>query len=246
MPRAETHATATTRFADAAGVRFAHRRLGPGGDVPLVLLQRLGGTMDDWDPDVVDGLAGERSVVLFDARGVGRSTGVTPESVADMAGDVIAFLDTLECARVDLLGFSLGGMVAQQVLFDDPARVRRAILAGTGGPGASGMFGPGAMLAAREVREPTVTDGSARSQLAALRAWGEENGDVFARLKGIHQPVLVVHGTHDILIPSFNAFALSQQIRDAQLILYPEAGNGSMLQHPDWFVHDALRFLGRD
>jgi pimeloyl-ACP methyl ester carboxylesterase len=79
--------------------------------------------------------------------------------------------------------------------------------------------------------------------LAAIRGWGETNGETFARLKRVEHPVLVVNGTHDIMIPSFNAFALAQQIPSAHLILYPDAGHGSLFQFPQWFVQDALRLL---
>ena len=274
------HATAPTQFIDAEGVRYAHRRLGPESGVPLVLLQHFRGNMDNWDPAVVDGFAAERPVILFDNRGVGGSSGVTPETVADMANDVMAFIDALGFTRVDVLGFSLGGMIAQQILFVRPALIRRAILVGTGGPGAAGMFSPQVTVAATGIpsdadsllslffqpspasqtaggrylrrmllrvdREPATTRQAIQAQLAAIRAWGEANGEVFALLSRIEHAVLVVNGTHDIMIPSFNAYALSQQVPDAQLILYPDAGHGSLAQYPEWFVHDASRFLERD
>jgi pimeloyl-ACP methyl ester carboxylesterase len=274
----ETHATVPTVFVDAGGVRFAHRRLGPGGGVPVILLQHFRGTMDNWDPNVVDGLAAERHVVLFDNRGIGRSSGLTPDNVPDMARDALAFLEALHFDRVDLLGFSLGGMVAVRILFDRPGLIRRAILVGTGGPGAEGMFRSDVAMAASKVpsdavtllslffqptassqaagrrylqrmlmrtdREPPATSQTIQAHLAAIRAWGESNGDLFGRLKGIEQPVLVLNGTHDIMIPTFNAYALSQQIPNAQLILYPDAGHGSLFQYPEWFVQDVSRFLG--
>ena len=280
MQQLATHVTAPTQFVDAAGVSFAHRRLGPEGGVPLVLFQHFRGNMDNWDPAVIDGLAAERPVVLFDNRGIGRSTGVTPDTVAAMASDAIALLEALGLPRVDVLGFSLGGMIAQQMLFDRPALIRRALLVGTGGPGAGGMFSPEVTLEATKIpsdadsllflffqpttasqaagarylermllradREPATTRETIRAHLAAIRAWGETNGDVFARLKRVEQRVLVANGTHDIMIPTFNAYALSQQLPRAQLILYPDAGHGSLFQYPDWFVHDASRFLARD
>jgi pimeloyl-ACP methyl ester carboxylesterase len=280
MQLLETHATAPTQFANAAGIRMAYRRLGAEGAVPLVLLQHFRGNMDNWDPAVVDGLAADRPVILFDNRGIGRSTGLTPDTVADMARDAITFLEALDLSRVDVLGFSLGGMIAQQILLDRPALIRRAILVGTGGTGAAGMFDPEVTIAAtrmpsdaasllflffqptatsqtaggrylrrmmeRGEREPATTAHTIQAHLAAIRAWGEANGTEFSRLKGIQHPVLVVNGTHDIMIPTFNAYALSQQLPNAQLILYPDAGHGSLFQYPDWFVHDALRFLGRD
>lgn len=279
MRRLETLGTVPTTFVQAGGTQFACRRLGPQEGVPLILMQHFRGNMDNWDPAVVDGLAAERPVVLFDNRGIGRSSGVTPDNIAEMASDATAFIEALELPRVDLLGFSLGGMIAQQMLFDRPTLIRRAILVGTGGPGAAGMFSPEVTMAAvkhpadgesllflffpptpagqaaggrflqrmmtREEREPATTPQAIKAHLAAIRAWGEANGDVFARLKQIEQPILVVNGTHDIMIPSFNAYALSQQIPNAYLILYPDAGHGSLFQYPEWFIDDASRFLGR-
>lgn len=280
MEPAETLLNAPTQLVDTGGARFAHRRLGPLSGVPLVMLQHFRGNMDNWDPAVVDGFAADRPVILLDNRGIGRSSGATPETVADMASDVMGFVEALGLTRVDVLGFSLGGMIAQQILFVRPALIRRAILVGTGGPGAAGMFRPEVTAASTEIpsdahsllslffqpgpasqaagtrylrrmllrqdREPVTTRQTIRAQLAAIRAWGEANGEVFARLGRVEQPVLVVNGTHDIMIPSFNAYALSQQIPDAQLILYPDAGHGSLFQYPEWFVHDASRFLERD
>src|SRR5262249_41362899 len=100
-------------------------------------------------------------------------------------------------------------------------------------------------MMARTEREPATTAETIRAHMAAIRAWGEMNGDTFVRLRGIEHPVLVVNGAHDIMIPSFNAYALSQQLPNAHLILYPDAGHGSLFQYPDWFVEDASRFLGR-
>jgi pimeloyl-ACP methyl ester carboxylesterase len=279
MQLLETHVTVPTTFIEAAGLRFAYRRLGSEAGIPLILLQHFRGNMDNWDPSVVDGLAVDRPIVLLDNRGIGRSDGDTPGNVAAMAGDAIAFIEALALPRVDVLGFSLGGMVAQQVLFDRPELIRRAILVGTGGPGAAGMFSPEVTMAASKVpsdaesllflffqpttasqaaggrylhrmfervdREPAATRQTIQAHLAAIRAWGEANGETFARLRQVEQPVLVVNGTHDIMIPTFNAYALSQQIPNAHLILYPDAGHGSLFQYPDWFVHDASRFLGR-
>src|SRR5262249_40548686 len=152
------------------------------------------------------------------------------------------FIEALGFGRVDLLGFSLGGMIAQQVLFDRTDLVRRAILVGTGGPGATGMFNAEVTLAATKIpgdaesllylfftppltshaaggqylqrmmsrsdREPDTTRQTIQAHLAAIRAWGEMNGDAFSRLTQIEQPVLILNGTHDIMIPAFNAYAL--------------------------------------
>jgi pimeloyl-ACP methyl ester carboxylesterase len=104
-----THHTAATHLVAGDGLRYAYRALGPAGGIPLVLCQRFRGTMDDWDPAVIDALAAERRVILFDNAGIGLSTGETPDSIKDMADRVAEFLRLIEFTHVDLLGFSLGG-----------------------------------------------------------------------------------------------------------------------------------------
>src|SRR3954467_11380010 len=104
--------TAPPQFIETGAVRFAYRRFGAAGGIPLVFLQHFTGTMESWDPAMVDGFARERSVVLFDNRGVSRSSGATPDNVAAMADDARTFITALDLERVDLLGFSLGGFVA--------------------------------------------------------------------------------------------------------------------------------------
>lgn len=136
---AVTSATAPTRHLDADGVRFAYRELGPRGGVPLVLLHHFTATIDDWDPRVLDGIAAERHVVVFDNRGVGGTSGRVPLTVEAMAGDAIAFVRALGLVEVDLLGFSLGGFIAQVVATKEPRLVRRLVLAGTGPAGFKGV-----------------------------------------------------------------------------------------------------------
>jgi pimeloyl-ACP methyl ester carboxylesterase len=123
--------TASTLYVDAGGIRFAYRRVGPENGVPLVLLQHFSGNIDAWDPAVVNGLANERSVIVFDNAGVGRSTGQTPDNVEAMARDAITFITSLGLTQIDLLGFSLGGCVAQQIASVQSALVRKLILVGT-------------------------------------------------------------------------------------------------------------------
>lgn len=130
-----THETAPTRYVDADGIRFAYRRFGGGEGPPMLFCQHFTGTMDNWDPIITNTLAQEREVVLFDNRGVGSATGKTPDSIQAMATDAVRFVDALGLKRIDLLGFSLGGMVAQQVVLDRPKLVRNLILAGTGPEG---------------------------------------------------------------------------------------------------------------
>jgi pimeloyl-ACP methyl ester carboxylesterase len=132
------HNDAVTRTVDVDGATFAYREIGPETGVPLVLLHHFTAVLDDWDPAVVDGLAAERRVIVFDQRGVGSSTGTTPDSVEAMGADAAAFVRALGLTQVDLLGFSLGGMVAQVVAQEHPELVRRIILVGTSPAGDAG------------------------------------------------------------------------------------------------------------
>lgn len=123
--------TAPTRYVEGSGIRFAYRQLGPSSGTPLVLLQHFSGNIDSWDPAVVNTLATDRPVIAFDNAGVGRSTGQTPDSVAAMAADAVTFINLLGLSEVDLLGFSLGGCVAQPIAAEHGRLVRKLILVGT-------------------------------------------------------------------------------------------------------------------
>ncbi len=130
---------ASTHTIDVGGVAFAYRELGVESGVPLVLLHHLMAVLDDWDPRVIDGIAIHRRVIAFDNRGVGASGGSVPHTIEEMGRDAIAFIRTLGFDKVDLLGFSMGGGVAQAVALQAPDLVRRIILAGTGPRGGGGI-----------------------------------------------------------------------------------------------------------
>ena len=128
-----------TRMIDVDGTPFAYRELGPEGGVPVVFLHHLMAVLDDWDPRVIDGIAAHHRVIAFDNRGVGRSGGKVPTDIDAMGSDAVAFIRAMGHEQVDLLGFSLGGGVAQMVLLQAPDLVRRAVLAGTGPKGGGGI-----------------------------------------------------------------------------------------------------------
>jgi pimeloyl-ACP methyl ester carboxylesterase len=136
-----THNTAETRFVEAAGVEFAYRCFGRPAALPLVMLQHFRGNLDNWDPALTDALAAEREVILVDYPGVGSSTRCPSNTIASTARQMIAFVDALELDRIDLLGFSIGGFVAQEIALVRPTLVRRLVLAATGPKGAPGMHG---------------------------------------------------------------------------------------------------------
>jgi pimeloyl-ACP methyl ester carboxylesterase len=127
-----THQTAPTQFIEANGFRFAYRRFGKPGGVPLVFNMHFMGTMDYWDPAVTDDFARDREVILFDNAGVSSSSGQVPETIAGMGANAIAFIRALSLKQVDVLGFSIGGLVAQEITLQAPDLVRRLILVGTG------------------------------------------------------------------------------------------------------------------
>lgn len=131
-----THNTAPTQYIEANGIRFAYRRFGKTGGVPLVFNQHYTGTLDHWDPAVTDGLAQGREIILFDNAGVAASSGETPSTFGEMAANAIHFIRALDLTQVDILGFSIGGMVAQEIAVQAPELVRRLILVGTGPRGA--------------------------------------------------------------------------------------------------------------
>src|SRR5882672_7599772 len=126
-----SNTTAATQLLQVKDHSYAYRRFGNGSGLPLLCLQHFTGTLDNWDPGVTDPLASGREVILFDNAGVGRSTGDVPATIAGMTEHAMAFLDGLGIKTCDVLGFSLGGVIAQQMAQDRPSIIRRMILVGT-------------------------------------------------------------------------------------------------------------------
>jgi pimeloyl-ACP methyl ester carboxylesterase len=140
QPAGVTWATVPTASLAAKGVDFAYRELGKqNGGTPVVLLGHLAAVLDNWDPRVVDGLAARHHVVVLDNRGIGASSGSPPNSIEQMADDAITFVKAKGFQQVDLFGFSMGGMVAQEIVLKEPQLVRKMILAGTGPAGGEGI-----------------------------------------------------------------------------------------------------------
>src|SRR6478752_6825680 len=122
------------------GIAYAYREIGS-STVPLVLLQHFRGNLENWDPQLVDALASNRRVVAFDNTGVGATTGTTPDTIEQMARDAIAFVEAMGFKRIDLLGFSIGSFVAQEIALIRPDLLRRVVLASSAPQGAAGMHG---------------------------------------------------------------------------------------------------------
>jgi len=278
-----SNTTAPTQYVTVGDNTYAYRQFGSDLGVPLLFLQHFTGTLDNWDPAVTDPLALGRSIILFENAGIGRSNGRVPTTVAGMADHAMNFLDALGLTRVDVLGFSLGGMVAQVMALKRPALLRRIILSGTGPEGGVGVamdrpellkiFVDQKMPASEKLlklffettetsqsagrqfverlarrtedKDTSTTAEAAGAQLAAMSAWEKSGGEPYADLKKITQPVLVTNGNHDIMIPTVNSFTLSEHLPNAQLIIYPDSGHGSLFQHSGAFTGHVSEFLDR-
>lgn len=285
MTKAGSNTTAPTQFLEANGLRYAYRRFGNSSGRPLLFLQHFTGTLDNWDPAVTDPLATGREVILFDNAGIGRSTGEVPKTMAEMAKHVFTFLDGLRLATCDVLGFSLGGVLAQQMAQDRPSIFRRMILIGTAPRGgedimhlekpslakplqdpqnrgyavlqkiffttsptsqAAGAAFIERLMLRKADREPPSGPNVGAAQLAAFREWEHFTGERFADLRGIRHPTLIVQGVDDEMIPVRNSYWLAENLPNAVLLVYPDAGHGSLFQYPESFTRHAAAFLSVD
>jgi len=176
----QSYTTAPNRLMHASnGIDYAYREIGT-GTIPLVLLQHFRGNLENWDPPLLDALASERRVIAFDNVGIGATTGTTPNTMEQMAHDALFFIDALEVPQVDILGFSIGSFVAQEIALTRPDVVRRLVLASSAPRGGAGMHG-WAPEVINAVGRPEPDPGgyldvfftsSPASRQAARRRWG--------------------------------------------------------------------------
>lgn len=280
-----SNTTAPTQFLQVNGHSYAYRRFGNGSGLPLLFLQHFTGTLDNWDPAVTDPLASGREVILFDNAGLGRSSGEVPPTVAAMARHPMAFLEALGIERCDVLGYSLGGMVALRMVQDRPSIFRRMILVGTAPRGGEDIMHLEKPSLTKRIQDPTnrgydvlkkifftASPSSqaageafvrrlskrkddldpvsgpkvASAQMAAFREWEQFKGERFAELRGIRHPALVVNGVGDEMIPVSNSYRLGENLANAVLLTYPDAGHGSLFQYPESFTRHAAAFLSSD
>ena len=219
--------TVATQFVEAANIRFAYRRWGNTDGVPLVFLNYFSGNLDDWDPSVTGGFASDYDVILFDNAGVASSGGQTPSTVAEVTRDAVAFCDALGLKKFHVVGFSLGGMVAQQMALDHPNRVKRIVLLGTGPRGGEGMTftelsadertDPDAFVLAAFFSPSDASQTAGRAYLNRLKARTQDRDlpvspkTAEAQLRAIRE-----WGT----VPSSDRYATLQKIHHSTLVVH--------------------------
>ncbi|MBP6758106.1 MAG: alpha/beta hydrolase [Flavobacterium sp.] len=263
------------------GTKFYYRKLGtPNESVPVIFLNHLGATLDNCDPRIMDGIASKHQIIAFDNRGVGATEGKTPITIAEMAKDAIGFIKAMGFEKVDIIGFSMGAFVAQEILLQEPQLVRKVVMTGTGPAGGEGikdvskitywdMFrgyltfrdpkfylffnqNENGKKAAKEFlarikertenRDEKIKLQSFGNQLKAIHSWGTQKPQ---DLSVIQQPVLIVNGDNDRMVPSSNTYDLAKRISNSELIVYKDAGHGGIFQNHEEFVKSALAFLAK-
>ena len=233
------------------GEKIAYRELNKGkSEKPLVMLVHLAATMDNWDPKFIDLVSEKQHIILIDLPGVGGSEGEVATTIPGMAQQAIAIIKELGYSKINLLGLSMGGMVAQEVTRLSNDLVDKLILVGTGPRDGEGInnvtsttFKVLDRLASRS-KENADTEmkvpGFLR-QLKAIKNWSTLGYD---NLKFIKQPTLIVNGDKDLMVPTVNSYNMHQKIENSKLIIYPNAAHGSLFQYADEFSKELIEFLG--
>ena len=216
-----------TRFVEVGNIRFAYRRLGKSGGSSLVFMNYFSGNLDDWDPLVTDGFAADYDVILFNNAGVASSGGETPGTVLEMTRDALAFCNALGLKKINLVGFSLGGMIAQQIALDHPERVNRIVLMGTGPRGGEGMTftelsseeraDPEQFLLAAFFSPTDTSQAAGRAYLKRLAArTRDRDRPVSTRTAEAQLRAIREWGT----VPASNRYATLQNIKHPTLIVH--------------------------
>ena len=281
MRESETYIHAPNKsIRTANGITYVYRELGEKIGIPIVFFTHLSANLDNWDPRIIDGIAKQHWVITFDNTGVGLSSGQVPGTIKEMAEDAIAFIKALGFKQIDILSFSMGGMIAQELLELEPTLIRKVILTGTGPRGGKGIENvtkisnqdlvraiftlkdvktylfftrtSNGKKKAKEVltkikerkqkRDKMISLKGYLTQLKAINRWGKSTP---ADLSKIKQPILVVNGEADRMVPTENSYELVQRLPNSKLVIYKDAGHGAIFQYHQEFAKEVLAFLNK-
>ncbi|KIX91122.1 alpha/beta hydrolase [Staphylococcus microti] len=276
-----SYITTRNAYITVNGNQIAYREIGKGkSDLPLVMLVHLAATLDNWDPKLLDLVAEENHIIVLDLPGVGASEGKVADTIPGMAVQTIEIIRALGYDKINLLGLSMGGMIAQEIIRANSNLVNRLILAGTaprGGMEVDKVTGKtfkfmikaaikkvdpkryifynhdeeGGREAqkvlkrmgnrSKEYADKDINVPSFLMQLKAIKRWGRADKD---DLKYITQPTLIVNGDNDMQVPTVNSYHMNDKIVNSKLIIYPNAGHGSIFQYAEVFSKELINFLG--
>ena len=281
MRESETYIHAPNKsIRTANGITYVYRELGEKIGIPIVFFTHLSANLDNWDPRIIDGIAKQHWVITFDNTGVGLSSGQVPGTIKEMAEDAIDFIKALGFKQIDILSFSMGGMIAQELLELEPTLIRKVILTGTGPRGGKGIENVTkisnqdlvrAIFTLKDVktylfftrtlngkkkakeflarikerkqnRDKMISLKGYLTQLKAINRWGKSTP---ADLSKIKQPILVVNGEADRMVPTENSYDLVQRLPNSKLVIYKDAGHGAIFQYHEEFTKEVLAFLNK-
>ena len=281
MRESETYIHAPNKsIRTANGITYVYRELGGKIGIPIVFFTHLSANLDNWDPRIIDGIAKQHWVITFDNTGVGLSSGQVPGTIKEMAEDAIDFIKALGFKQIDILSFSMGGMIAQELLELEPTLIRKVILTGTGPRGGKGIENVTkisnqdlvrAIFTLKDVktylfftrtsngkkkakeflarikerkhnRDKMISLKGYLTQLKAINRWGKSTP---ADLSKIKQPILVVNGEADRMVPTENSYDLVQRLPNSKLVIYKDAGHGAIFQYHEEFTKEVLAFLNK-
>lgn len=281
MRESETYIHAPNKsIRTANGITYVYRELGEKIGIPIVFFTHLSANLDNWDPRIIDGIAKQHWVITFDNTGVGLSSGQVPGTIKEMAEDAIDFIKALGFKQIDILSFSMGGMIARELLELEPTLIRKVILTGTGPRGGKGIENVTkisnqdlvrAIFTLKDVktylfftrtsngkkkakeflarikerkqnRDKMISLKGYLTQLKAINRWGKSTP---ADLSKIKQPILVVNGEADRMVPTENSYDLVQRLPNSKLVIYKDAGHGAIFQYHEEFTKEVLAFLNK-
>jgi alpha/beta hydrolase, putative len=275
-----SYITTANQYITVGGNQIAYRELSKGkSEMPLVMLVHLAAVLDNWDPKLLDLIAQEHHVIVMDLPGVGASQGKVADTIPGMAAQTVEIIKALGYDKINLLGLSMGGMIAQEIVRLEENLVNRLILAGTGPRGGvemdkvtgktfrfmfkgalhrvdpkryifynhdeQGGVEAAKVLSRMGMRKKEDSDKEMNvpgflTQLKAIKRWGKDAQDA---LEFITQPTLIVNGDNDLQVPTANSYEMLEKIAGSKLIIYPNAGHGSIFQYAEEFSKELLAFL---